>query len=450
MILKFIMLVNEIDIIPSSGFSFESFLRGFLGIFSILFLAYIFSSKKSKIAWKTIFLALISQLIIGFLILKVPLIQLIFEKAGSIFVKLIDFTREGTIFVFGDLLKPKSTSYIWAFEILPTVIFFSAITSILFYFGVIQKVVSFFAKVYTKFLKISGSESLSVIGNIFLGQTEAPLLIKAYLPKMNKSEILLVMIGGMATVAGGVLAAYIAFLGGDDPEKQVEFAKHLLTASVMAAPGAILISKIIIPQTDEISSDVNITDYDSGSNILDAISNGTIEGIKLAVNIGAMVIVFIALIAMVNYLLFFVGDISGLNSIIESKTIYNELSLEAVMGIIFSPLMWLIGVSTADIVPMGQLLGIKLSVNEFIAYMQLADFKVAGSEVILKYEKSLIMATYMLCGFANFSSIGIQIGGIGALAPNQRKNLAKFGLKALIGGALASLLSAAIAGMLIG
>ena len=450
MILKFAILFNENDIIPSSGFSLESLLRGILGIFSILLLAYIFSNKKNKIAWKTVFLALISQLIIGVLILKVPIIQFLFEKAGSVFVKLIDFTREGTIFVFGDLLKPKSTSYIWAFEILPTVIFFSAITSILFYFGIIQKVVSFFAKLYTKFLKISGSESLSVIGNIFLGQTEAPLLIKAYLPKMNKSEILLVMVGGMATVAGGVLAAYIAFLGGDDPVKQVEFAKHLLTASVMAAPGAILISKIIMPQTEEINSDINISDYDSGSNILDAISNGTIEGIKLAVNIGAMVIVFIALIAMVNYLLFFVGDLSGLNAIIQSKTIYNELSLEAVMGIVFSPLMWLIGVATVDIVPMGQLLGIKLSVNEFIAYMQLADFKVAGAEVVLNYEKSLIMATYMLCGFANFSSIGIQIGGIGALAPNQRKNLAKFGIKALVGGALASLLSAAIAGMLIG
>ena len=387
MILKFAILFNENDIIPSSGFSLESLLRGILGIFSILLLAYIFSNKKNKIAWKTVFLALISQLIIGVLILKVPIIQFLFEKAGSVFVKLIDFTREGTIFVFGDLLKPKSTSYIWAFEILPTVIFFSAITSILFYFGIIQKVVSFFAKLYTKFLKISGSESLSVIGNIFLGQTEAPLLIKAYLPKMNKSEILLVMVGGMATVAGGVLAAYIAFLGGDDPVKQVEFAKHLLTASVMAAPGAILISKIIMPQTEEINSDINISDYDSGSNILDAISNGTIEGIKLAVNIGAMVIVFIALIAMVNYLLFFVGDLSGLNAIIQSKTIYNELSLEAVMGIVFSPLMWLIGVATADIVPMGQLLGIKLSVNEFIAYMQLADFKVAGAEVVLNYEK---------------------------------------------------------------
>jgi CNT family concentrative nucleoside transporter len=448
--LNFVLLFTENQMIPSQGFTFESLSRGFLGIITVILIAYIISNKKNKIAWKTVILALLSQLLIGILILKVPFVQLIFENAGAVFVKLIDFTREGTIFVFGDLLKPKTTSYIWAFEILPTVIFFSAITSILFYFGIIQKVVSFFAKLYTKFLKISGSESLSVIGNIFLGQTESPLLIKAYLSKMNKSEVLLVMIGGMATVAGGVLAAYIAFLGGDDPEKQIEFAKHLLTASVMAAPGAILISKIIIPQSEKINSDINISDYDAGSNILDAISNGTIEGIKLAVNIGAMILVFIALIAMVNHLLFLTGDISGLNSIIEANTIYSNLSLEAIMGIIFSPLMWLIGVASADIVPMGQLLGIKLSVNEFIAYMQLADFKAGVNEIVLSYEKSLIMATYMLCGFANFSSIGIQIGGIGALAPNQRKNLAKFGIKALIGGALASLLSAAIAGMLIG
>ena len=265
------------ELIPSDGLTLNSFLRGLVGIISILFITYLISSNKKKIAWKTIFLALLAQLIIGFLILKVKFFQIIFEKAGSLFVKLIDFTREGTIFVFGDLLTPKTNSYIWAFEILPTVIFFSAITSLLFYFGIIQKVVSFFAKLYTKFLKISGSESLSVIGNIFLGQTEAPLLIKAYLPKMNKSEILLVMIGGMATVAGGVLAAYIAFLGGDDPIKKVEFAKHLLTASVMAAPGAILISKILFPQTEKINSDINISDYNAGSNILDAISNGTIE-----------------------------------------------------------------------------------------------------------------------------------------------------------------------------
>ena len=438
------------ELIPSDGLTLNSFLRGLIGIISILFITYLISSNKKKIAWKTIFLALLAQLIIGFLILKVKFFQIIFEKAGSLFVKLIDFTREGTIFVFGDLLTPKTNSYIWAFEILPTVIFFSAITSLLFYFGIIQKVVSFFAKLYTKFLKISGSESLSVIGNIFLGQTEAPLLIKAYLPKMNKSEILLVMIGGMATVAGGVLAAYIAFLGGDDPIKKVEFAKHLLTASVMAAPGAILISKILFPQTEKINSDINISDYNAGSNILDAISNGTIEGIKLAVNIGAMVLVFIAFVAMFNYVLFQFGDLTGLNRIIESNSIYNSLSLEALMGIIFAPLMWLIGVASSDIMPMGQLLGIKLSINEFIAYMQLAELENPLSSVKLTYEKSVIMATYMLCGFANFSSIGIQIGGIGSLAPNQRKNLANFGIKALIGGALASLLSAAIAGMLIG
>ena len=438
------------DLIPSTGFTVEGLFRGLIGVLTIIFLAYLMSSNKSKIAWKTILLALFSQLIIGVLILKVKFFQIIFEKAGALFVKLIDFTREGTIFVFGDLLSPKTNSYIWAFEILPTVIFFSAITSLLFYFGIIQKVVGFFAKLYTKFLNISGSESLSVIGNIFLGQTEAPLLIKAYLPKMNKSEILLVMIGGMATVAGGVLAAYIAFLGGDDPEKKIEFAKHLLTASVMAAPGAILISKILFPQVEKINSDINISEYSAGSNILDAISNGTIEGIKLAVNIGAMVLVFIAFVAMFNYVLLQFGDITGINSIISSNTIYDSLSLEALMGIIFAPLMWLIGVATTDIMPMGQLLGIKLSINEFIAYMQLAELENPLNTVKLTYEKSVIMATYMLCGFANFSSIGIQIGGIGSLAPNQRKNLANFGIKALIGGALASLLSAAIAGMLIG
>ena len=438
------------DLIPSTGFTVEGLFRGLIGVLTIIFLAYFMSSNKSKIAWKTILLALFSQLIIGVLILKVKFFQIIFEKAGALFVKLIDFTREGTIFVFGDLLTPKTNSYIWAFEILPTVIFFSSITSLLFYFGIIQKVVGFFAKIYTKFLNISGSESLSVIGNIFLGQTEAPLLIKAYLPKMNKSEILLVMVGGMATVAGGVLAAYIAFLGGDDPVKKIEFAKHLLTASVMAAPGAILISKILYPQVEKINSDVNISDYNAGSNILDAISNGTIEGIKLAVNIGAMVLVFIAFVAMFNYVLFQFGDFTGINSIIDANTIYENLSLEALMGIIFSPIMWLIGVASADIMPMGQLLGIKLSINEFIAYMQLAELENPISSVKLTYEKSVIMATYMLCGFANFSSIGIQIGGIGSLAPNQRKNLANFGIKALIGGALASLLSAAIAGMLIG
>ncbi len=438
------------ELIPHQGISIVSILRGIIGLSSIILIAYLLSNNKRKIDWKTIIIGISSQFVIAIAVLKVDFVRIIFEKIGQGFLAIVTYTNQGSRILFGELADSSKYGEIFIFQVLPVIIFFSALTSVLYYYRIIQKIVSGLAWMLTKLLNISGQESLAVAGNIFLGQTESPLLIKAYLSKMNKSEVLLVMIGGMATVAGGVLAAYIAFLGGDDPDKQIEFAKHLLTASVMAAPGAILISKIIIPQTEKIDSDVNISDYDAGSNILDAISNGTIEGIKLAVNIGAMVLVFIALIAMVNHLLFLTGNISGLNSIIEANTIYSNLSLEAIMGIIFSPLMWLIGVASADIIPMGQLLGIKLSVNEFIAYMQLADFKLGGAEVVLNYEKSLIMATYMLCGFANFSSIGIQIGGIGALAPNQRKNLAKFGIKALIGGALASLLSAAIAGMLIG
>jgi len=275
-------------------------------------------------------------------------------------------------------------------------------------------------------------------------------MIKAYLEKMTKSEILLVMIGGMATVAGGVLAAYIGFLGGEDPELKIFYAKHLLTASVMAAPGAIVISKILYPETEKIDTNVTITQDKIGDNFLDAISNGTTEGLKLAANIAAMLLVFIAFIAMGNYMLDKFGDLIEINSWIESNTVYSNLSIEFVLGYLFAPLMWLIGVAKEDMTLMGQLLGIKIVASEFIGYIQLADLKEASSLVHLNYQKSIIIATYMLCGFANFASIGIQIGGIGSLAPGQRKNLSKFGFKALIGGTLASLLSATIAGMIIG
>ncbi|MDP3354203.1 MAG: nucleoside transporter C-terminal domain-containing protein, partial [Flavobacteriaceae bacterium] len=297
---------------------------------------------------------------------------------------------------------------------------------------------------------ISGAESLSVAGNIFLGQTEAPLMIKAYLEKMTRSEILLVMIGGMATVAGGVLAAYIGFLGGDDPVLRLMFAKHLLAASVMAAPGAIVISKILYPQVDEIDMDVHISHDKIGANILDAIANGTTEGLKLAVNVAAMLLVFIAFIAMINGILGWFGNITNLNEWVAANSPYASFSLEAILGTIFSPLMWLIGVAQQDMMLMGQLLGIKLVASEFVGYIQLAELKDVATGLHLTYEKSIIMATYMLCGFANFASIGIQIGGIGSLAPGQRKTLSEFGMKALIGGSLASLLSATIAGMLIG
>jgi CNT family concentrative nucleoside transporter len=289
-----------------------------------------------------------------------------------------------------------------------------------------------------------------VAGNIFLGQTEAPLLIKVYLEKMNKSEILLVMIGGMATVAGGVLAAYIGFLGGNDPVLRLEFAKHLLAASVMAAPGAIVMSKILYPQTEKINNSVEVSKEKIGSNILDAIATGTTEGLKLAANVGAMLLVFIAFIAMINYGFGKLGSLTGLNTLIAAHTPYTQFSLETVLGIIFSPLMWLIGVASEDIMLMGQLLGVKLVASEFVGYIQLKELKDMASAIHLTYDKSVIMATYMLCGFANFASIGIQIGGIGSLAPGQRKTLSEFGLKAVIGGSLASLLSATIAGMIIG
>ena len=439
------------DVIPSQGFSFTSLWRGVLGMASLLLIAYLFSNNRKAIHWKTVGIGLVLQLVIAVGVLKVPFIEKIFDFVGSIFVSVLEFTLAGSDFLFKGLVSDTSTfGYIFAFQVLPTIIFFSALTSVLYYFGVIQKVVRAFGWLLTKLLGISGAESLSVAGNIFLGQTEAPLLIKAYLEKMNKSEILLVMIGGMATVAGAVLAAYIGFLGGDGPVQRLVFAKHLLAASVMAAPGAIVISKILYPQTEEINTDVTVSSEKIGANILDAIANGTTEGLKLAVNVGAMLLVFVAFIAMLNGILGWVGDVTTVNEWMAANTSYPELSLEAILGTIFAPLMWLIGVATEDMMMMGQLLGIKLAASEFVGYIQLADLKNTANAAHLSYEKSIIMATYMLCGFANFASIGIQIGGIGSLAPGQRTQLSKFGMRALLGGSIASLISATIAGMIIG
>ncbi|TDY10071.1 NupC/NupG family nucleoside CNT transporter [Meridianimaribacter flavus] len=441
----------ESTIIPSQGFSFTSLWRGVLGMISLVFIAFLFSSNKKAINWRIVGIGLAFQLLIAVGVLKVEFVQTIFDFIGKIFVQILDFTRAGSKFLFEGLVVDMDTfGFIFAFQVLPTIIFFSALTSVLFYLGIIQKVVKAMAWLLSKALRISGAESLSVAGNIFLGQTEAPLLIKAYLEKMNKSEMLLVMIGGMATVAGAVLAAYIGFLGGDDPELRLFYAKHLLAASVMAAPGAIVISKILYPQTEEVNTDVSVSQDKIGSNILDAIANGTTEGLKLAVNVGAMLLVFVAFIAMINYGFGKIGYFTGLNSWIVENTRYESLSLEFILGYIFSPLMWLIGVAKEDMALMGQLLGIKLAASEFVGYIQLADLKNAGNSIHLTYEKSIIMATYMLCGFANFASIGIQIGGIGSLAPGQRKTLSKFGMKALIGGTIASLISATIAGMIIG
>ncbi|TYB73950.1 Na+ dependent nucleoside transporter [Bizionia saleffrena] len=438
-------------IVSSQGITITSLWRGLLGMVSLIFIAFLFSNNRKAIDWKIVGIGLLFQLIIAVGVLKVPFVKSIFEFIGSLFISVLDFTRAGSKFLFDGLVMDMDTfGFIFAFQVLPTIIFFSALTSLLYYLGIIQKVVKGMAWALSKVLKISGAESLSVAGNIFLGQTEAPLLIKAYLEKMNKSEILLVMIGGMATVAGAVLAAYIGFLGGEDEALRLFYAKHLLAASVMAAPGAIVISKILYPQTEVIDKDVNVSQDKIGSNILDAIANGTTEGLKLAVNVGAMLLVFVAFIAMLNGILGWAGEVTTLNNWVENNTPYPKVSLELILGYVFAPLMWLMGVAREDMALMGQLLGIKLAASEFIGYIQLAELKNVANVTHLKFEKSIIMATYMLCGFANFASIGIQIGGIGSLAPGQRKTLSKFGMKALLGGTIASLISATIAGMIIG
>ncbi len=439
-------------ITPNQGFTVSSLLRGLLGMFALVLISYIFSANRRAINWRTTAVGLSIQLLLAIGILTVPAIQWFFNILGQFFNGILNFTLAGSEFLFGGLLNLDNPNigYIFAFQILPTIVFFSALSSVLYYLGIIQKLVQVLAWLLTKFLGISGAESLSVSGNIFLGQTEAPLLIKAYLEKMNKSEILLVMIGGMATVAGGVLAAYIGFLGGSDETLRLEFARHLIAASVMAAPGAIVVSKMLYPQTEPINKEVKISSEKIGSNLLDAIANGTTEGLKLAVNVGAMLLVFVAFIAMINGILGWIGDVTTINTWIAANSTYDQLSLEAILGVIFAPLMWLIGVNAKDIMLMGQLLGIKLAASEFIGYIQLAELKDMATAPRFSFSKSVIMATYMLCGFANFASIGIQIGGIGSLAPGQRKTLSEFGMRAVLGGTLASLLSATIAGMILG
>ncbi len=447
-----LILDDSGKIIPDSvesGFSIYTLLRGLLGMFVLIAIAWLFSTNRNAISWKVVLTGLGIQVSLAVGVLYVPFIRKTFEFVGKLFVLVLDFTKTGSEFLFGSLLDMDKMGMIFAFQILPTIVFFSALTSLLFYLGVIQKIVYGLAWLMTRILKLSGAESLSVAGNIFLGQTESPLMIKAYLPKMNRSEILLVMSGGMATLAGGVLAAYIGFLGGDDPVQRLIFAKHLLAASVMAAPGVIVISKIVVPQTEDISSDIEITQDKIGSNVLDAISNGTTEGLKLAANVAAMLLVFIAFIAMFNFIAIWIGKVTNLNELITEATDgkYTELSLQFMLGYLFAPLMWLIGVAKEDMTVVGRLLGEKLILTEFIGYISLSELKATGG---LVHQKSIIMATYMLCGFANFASIGIQIGGIGSLAPNQRVLLSKFGMRALLAGTLASLLSATIIGTILG
>ena len=434
------------EVVASSGLSFMSVLRGILGMMSLILLTYLFSGNKKKIDWALVGKGVALQLIIAILVLKVPFVDQIFLFISEKFVSLISFTDAGIDFLFGQLGigQIQAPLITFAIKVLPTIIFFSALMSMLYYMGILQKVVYLFAWMMKKFMRLSGAETLAAAGNIFLGQTESPLLVKPYLMGMTKSEIMCLMTGGMATIAGGVLAAYVGFLGGDDPVQQAFFAKHLLTASIISAPAAIVAAKILVPETEPINEDLKINKEKLGSNILEAISNGTSDGLRLAVNVGAMLLVFTALMALGNGILDWVGDKTTLNALIAENTPYNGLSFQFLLGYIGAPIVWLMGVDGSDIIYVGELLGQKTVLNEFIAYPSLGEMKAAGK----LSEKSIIMSTYMLCGFANFASIGIQIGGIGSLVPSRKGLLSKLGMKALIGGTVASLMTAAIVGML--
>ena len=436
------------EIKASSGFSISSFFRGLLGLISLLLIAFLFSRNRRQIDWKLVVKGLGIQFTFALLILKVPFVSKGFEFIGKIFTKIISFTQDGTMFLFSSFSSGLIETPLLNFVvmILPTVIFFSALTSLFYYWRIIPQFIYGFAWIMKKTLRLSGPESVAAAGNIFLGQTESPLLVKPYLKKMTMSELMCLMSGGMATIAGGVLAAYIGFLGGDDPVQQIMFAKHLLAASVMSAPAAVIAAKILYPEMDRYEEKLEINNEELGSNALEAISKGTTDGLRLAVNVGAMLLVFIGMMSMANYIMFKLGDWTSLNAWISENTVYSELSFNMILGYIGAPIAWLMGVCKEDMFLVGQLLGEKTVLNEFVAYVSLGEMKTAGMFV---QEKSVIIATYILCGFANFASIGIQIGGIGALVPARKSDLSKLGVLALLAGTLASLFTAVIVGMIL-
>lgn len=425
--------------------------RGLLGLLVLLGIGFIFSTNKKKINWRLVGVGVFLQILFGALVIKVPFVAGTFEFLSRIFVKLLSFSNAGAQFLFGNLADPAQNGglgFIFAFSVLPTIIFFSTVSAGLYYLGVLQKVVYSIAWVMSKGMRLSGAESLSAAGNIFLGQTEAPLLVRPFIPTMTKSELMCLMTGGMATLAGGVLAAYVSFLGGTDPVQQTMFAAHLLTASVMNAPAGIVLAKMLVPETEEdkINTQLQVNQESLGVNIIDAMSIGAADGLRLAANVGGMLLAFIAVIALLNFILLKVGSLSGLNQVIISSTNgqFSGLSFQYVLGQIFRVFAFVIGIPWADTLQVGSLLGQKTAVNEFVAYLDLSKMKEAGT----LSAKSVVMATYALCGFSNFSSIAIQIGGIGSMAPNQQGNLSRLGLYALLGASIACLMTATVAGVL--
>ncbi len=434
-------------------------LRGLLGIVILLGICYLLSSDRKNINWRLVIAGTALQLILAVLILKVPFVYSCFDWIADRFVDLLNFTEAGASFVFGnwsdemwldsmqyvDGQPPEKVAFklgfMFAFKVLPTIVFFAAFSAILYYLGILQKIIYGFAWVMSKFMRLSGAESIAAAANVFIGQTEAPLVVKPYLEKMTKSELMALMTGGMATIAGGVFALFVSLLGD-------EYAIHFLTASIISAPAAIVAAKILLPEKEDVNTNLDVPRDKIGSNLLDAIAIGTTDGVKLAVNVGAMLLVFLALIALVNAILVWTGSVLGVNDNIAAITNnrFEGLSLDYILGLLFAPIAWIVGVPTDDILIVGQLLGKKTTLNEVIAYVDLSTM--LGPDSPLS-PKSIIISTYALCGFANFASIGIQIGGISAIAPGRRKVLTELGIKALIGGTVACLLTAAIAGFLV-
>jgi concentrative nucleoside transporter, CNT family len=426
------------------------YIRGLIGIIVLLAFALIFSSSKKSVDWRLVGIGVVLQCVFGFLITKVDFVARIFATVSRGFVKFLSFSEDGAVFLFGDLAT-NSFGFIFAFQVLPTIIFFSTVSAGLYYLGVLQKVVFGIAWVMSRTMRLSGAESLSAAGNIFLGQTEAPLLVRPFVPTMTRSELMCLMTGGMATIAGGVLAGYVAFLGGDSLEEQSRFAAYLLGASIMNAPAAIVMSKIIIPETnrENLNDKLEVSGENMGVNLIDAMSIGATEGLKLAVNVGGMLLAFIAVIAALNYILSgLIGEWTGLNAMVIASTDgqFRGFSLEYILGQVFRFFAFVIGVEWNDTLQVGSLLGQKTVINEFVAYLGLAEMKEMNS----LSPKSVVIATYALCGFSNFSSIAIQVGGIGSIAPNQQGNLSKLGMRALLAATLACLMTATIAGALFG
>lgn len=419
---------------------------GLFGLAVLIGITWLFSNNRGKVNWKLVGTGLLLQIALACFVLLTPWGAGVFDALSQGFVKLLGFTTEGAKVVFGDFTRPDKFGFVFAFQVLPTIIFFASLMSVLYHLGLIQKVVQLMAMAITKVMPVSGAETLSVCANAFVGQTEAPLVVKPYIARMTQSELLTLMLGGMATIAGGVLAAYVTMLGGDDTAQQEFFAKHLLTASIMAAPATLVIAKILMPETEHSDTlgKVEVKVERTTSNVIDAAAAGASDGLKLALNVGAMLLAFTALIALLNAPLIWLGEVTGLADAMGQPT-----SLANLLGKLLAPLAWVIGVPWQDASAVGSLIGTKVVINEFIAYQTLAQIdagQVAGVAPLTTQGK--LIATYALCGFANFSSIAIQIGGIGSLAPERRQDLARLGLKAVFGGTIATMMTATIAGVL--